>query len=413
MNTSAEDYQQRIQYYKKEGGLYPFSLIFKMLTLDGNRKSESTIISPGSNRVIGLQYDAEPYYAHDFSRYSENNFRVTTLKKTPFGLHMGMHQSADNSVQLLVTKKELVFDIDITDYTRFCPCKDLKRLCSSCWFHIEGSYLILKYILTQQMGYSEKELLWVFSGSKGIHCFVNSKRALSLSAPERLVLKQVMTIQKTDDTKLKAFMQSIRDPAFLRQIGDFFNEKVIKKRDLFQYEAFEKFCVSVLKLHYNSIASLVENAWKRIDACQLEEQQGQKAQRTNNSSSSSPSKSSESVSAKKWRTILSLEKTQNQSMTKNQPLPSHFIAFKLLYPQIDPQPLIMKHLIKLPFSIHSKTTNIALPIEEKSIIDCDPTNAFISLSQLLENPEAPLFLRSIEILEKWVEAYPSLAGLIK
>ncbi len=401
MNTSTNDYKQRLQYYSEEEGLYPFALIFKMLTLNGNKQTEGAFISPGSNRVIGLQYDAEPYYAHDFSRYSENTFRSTTLKKTPFGLHMGMHQSPDNSVQLTVTKKELVFDIDITDYTRFCPCNEIKRLCSSCWLHIEGSYLILKYILTQQLGYNEKELLWVFSGSKGIHCFVNSKRALSLSGPERVVLKQLVTIGKTDDTKLKAFILSIKDQMFLNKIGLFFHEKVIKKRDLLQYEAFEKFCISILKLHYNSIASLVENAWKRIDASH-EEEQNQKVQKTTQSTS----KNAEPLSAKKWRTILSLEKTQQQSLTKNNPLPSHFIAFKLLYPQIDPQPLIMKHLIKLPFSIHSKTTNIALPIEEKSILDCDPTTAFISLTQLLENPESPLFLRSIEILKKWVENYP-------
>lgn len=429
--SSLSDYQQRSLYFN--GNLFPFDSLFRMLTLNINENyrqkkaakqqrvlsmteegdlegiddadttsQQQAIVSPGTFRVIGLQYDSNPFQAHDFPRYSEASFKATTIKKNPFALHMGMHQSDANFARLIQTHKELVFDLDITDYTRFCPCHPAKSLCPGCCPYITGSYMILKFILHKLLGFSERNLLWVFSGGKGIHCFVNAQTALTLGKEERLALCRRWIIKKGEDLKLMQFIKSLDDnKAFLQEIVDFFTENLIKKRNLFQYAAFESFCLGLLKLHYNNIASLVENSWQRIE-------EGQREQRCKQAKLGDGSATPDDVSAKKWRSISGLEKLPAclSGGAKDLPLPSQLIAFKLLYPQIDPGPLAIDHLIKLPFSIHSTSYNIALPIDGRTLLNWDPARDFLSLTQLLEKPNHPLFAKGLVLLDNWVAAYP-------
>ncbi|KAK6090588.1 hypothetical protein P3W45_000311 [Vairimorpha bombi] len=68
-------------------------------------------------------------------------------------------------------EKELVFDIDLTDYDRTC-CKD-KIICDRCFPLIKLSVDLLNYILKDELGF--ESLSFVFSGRRGLHCWVNDK----------------------------------------------------------------------------------------------------------------------------------------------------------------------------------------------------------------------------------------------
>lgn len=64
--------------------------------------------------------------------------------------------------------KELVFDIDLTDYPRKC-CQD-KCVCEKCYEKVKCAVRLLDYILKNEFGF--KNYGFVFSGRRGVHCWV-------------------------------------------------------------------------------------------------------------------------------------------------------------------------------------------------------------------------------------------------
>lgn len=80
-----------------------------------------------------------------------------------------------------VVGRELVFDIDLTDYDRNC-CKD-KSVCNNCVVLIKVAVEVLDYSLRNELGF--RNIGFVFSGRRGLHCWVNDPYTKSLTEVER------------------------------------------------------------------------------------------------------------------------------------------------------------------------------------------------------------------------------------
>jgi hypothetical protein len=85
--------------------------------------------------------------------------------------------------------KELIFDIDLNDYgdvrAPVCACGELKQCCDACWdvFIVRAAVPALKFILEDWCGF--KELMYTFSGRRGVHIQVQDERAMHLTYEER------------------------------------------------------------------------------------------------------------------------------------------------------------------------------------------------------------------------------------
>lgn len=91
--------------------------------------------------------------------------------------------------------KELVFDIDITDYddARLC-CKNTE-MCQTCWPLITTAIKVVDQLLRQCFGFYQ--LLWIYSGRRGVHCWVSDARARFLSPKGRaIVLDYLISVGK-------------------------------------------------------------------------------------------------------------------------------------------------------------------------------------------------------------------------
>jgi len=121
---------------------------------------------------------------------SVEEFTKSILNKSPDKLDIGAVYTLPpcDKEKVAVGKfvpqeKELVFDIDLTDYddVRFCGCKETS-VCRECWQFAGCAMLVLEELLGNVFG--SKHRMWIFSGRRGVHCWVcdDSFRKLTLEA---------------------------------------------------------------------------------------------------------------------------------------------------------------------------------------------------------------------------------------
>jgi DNA primase small subunit len=365
------------------------------------------------SRIVGVQYPGvNVYVAYDYRRESCKMLRETILARPPESLHM--HLFKEKEEKIVRGKKELVFDMDITDFYRFCACRDQKKLCHTCWVHMQGAHLILSHLLQHRFGYAEANCLWVFSGGKGLHCFVNSRYALTLSDDERLRLYENLAIQAGDDERLFKFIANL-DPSFSSQMETFFLEQVIKERSFFEMDAFitgshtldcfEFYCLRALQTHYPVLYPLVKNAWSIITAASP-------VKKAKLLPHIQPSTTWQSISQRKWKALQELEAMQ--APNNNRCKPSLFLLFKILYPVVDSGPFKLTHLIKLPFSVHSSTKNIALPLNSQRILTMNIERDGLSVEKLCSHQKQEglpsCYTESLRLFQAWLDTYPLYLG---
>ena len=104
---------------------------------------------------------------------------------------------------------ELRFDVDIDDYQElrkdYCSCA-AKEICAVCWTFLACAVETLEYMLREYFGF--QHILFVFSGRRGVHCWVCDPCVQYLTAKERerihAVLSQVLVAENLQDTSSSA-----------------------------------------------------------------------------------------------------------------------------------------------------------------------------------------------------------------
>jgi DNA primase small subunit len=109
--------------------------------------------------------------------------------------------------------RELVFDIDMTDYDEIRTCCSGGAICRRCWGFIAAAVKVLEKALrgksslpdnlnipylslciTESFGF--KHLLWVYSGRRGIHCWISDRHALAFTDDQRRALVTFLEVVK-------------------------------------------------------------------------------------------------------------------------------------------------------------------------------------------------------------------------
>ncbi len=139
-----------------------------------------------------------------FTRYiffdNIESFKAYVKTKNPLSIHIGDISISKNNI-----RKELVFDIDLDDFTykekniRLC-CEGEKKLCNKCWPLLILTYEILKLVLTDIFGF--ENIRFYFSGSKGIHCWVFDTKVLNFNENDR---NEIINFLRRDTVSRKQF----------------------------------------------------------------------------------------------------------------------------------------------------------------------------------------------------------------
>ncbi|KAG5451269.1 primase, DNA, polypeptide 1 (49kDa) [Clonorchis sinensis] len=364
-------------YYKK---LFPCELFCKWLSYGMNdlARREFSFTLAGD---VYLRYQS-------FETSSE--FRKELVKLCPHKIDIGaVYSTAPKKHRAILPSsfkpewKELVFDIDLTDYdeVRYCCGEQSDNaksaVCSRCWLLAQSAVLCVDRALREDFGF--EHLLWVYSGRRGVHCWVCDPAARKLDTVARTAIVEYLTLVRGGTSRKPVLTaggltryesrgigapEPVLHPCvdaacdiLLPRFAAYCSTK--QGQDLFGVPARLKKLLSYLPEDLEELRSHMAEDW-------LEH----------------PSNGMEEVSQKRWNTLRTFLKEHKRNNVLKE------LVLNYTYPRLDANvSTSLNHLLKSPFCIHPKTGYVCVPFDPQQVTSLNPVDV-PTLSQLVEQARA-------------------------
>jgi DNA primase small subunit len=117
------------------------------------------------------------------------------------GIYPLSSQKKESVEPNFVVQRELVFDIDASDYdsVRYCCGKNAiteqgkaRHWCKACWILVKYAAKSVIAFLIDDMGYRAKDIFCFFSGKKGVHIWVTSSEPMQGSLTPQVVRDEMV-----------------------------------------------------------------------------------------------------------------------------------------------------------------------------------------------------------------------------
>ena len=330
---------------------YPIKLIIDWLCRNDIRKLK--------NRELCFTIENDRYIRYQ-SFDSLNQLKKRIQKLIPIKIDIGAiynispryYNDHKQTSDLIFQEKELIFDIDISDYNDVRTCCTDSDICSKCWKFIICGAKILERILREDFGF--QKFFFEFSGRRGIHCWVCDKKACKLNDKERKMIEsyiyydRIIINEKSTKEKLnikkRKFVEPIY-PSFLEDISIIENDfyEILKEQDLLNYENIKKLLKEIIKIYFCLIdLEQIDNILNKRKMNSLDKIQ------------------------KIFQYLKAAEKilkdTNNITLCHSESCINEFIM-NILSPRLDWSVTRQTaHLLKGPFCIHPKTGFVSVPM---------------------------------------------------
>ena len=321
------------------GRLFPYTPFCRWLSYGGVRKNYF------ANREFSFTLDGDVYIRYlSFSDPSE--LKKEMQQKLPCKIDIGAvfsHKPKDHkavqAAAFRAEEKELVFDIDMTDYDDVRSCCSGACICDKCWPLMTIAIHIIHRALTEDFGF--KHLLFVYSGRRGIHCWVCDESARQLNAAGRSAIAEYLSVVKGGEGRTKKVqfrgipLHSSLDHA-RDTIEKYFTQLCLDNQDILG-----------TKEQYEKVLSLIPNEEVRD---KLSEAWSKKV----------------SSSRDRWQSLVANMDEKDKKCVQE-------IQFQYAYPRLDVNVSKgVNHLLKSPFSVHPKTGRVCVPIAYEAVDEFRP-----------------------------------------
>ncbi|KAF4735804.1 hypothetical protein FOZ63_026464 [Perkinsus olseni] len=301
-------------------------------------------------------------YCRYLSFHGQHDFRKALLDRVPDKIDIGavFNIPPTNYQQFGLTggsgggfqpqQRELVFDIDMDDYDEVRNCCTGSNVCKLCWTFIACAVRILNKALRDDFGF--KHIMFVFSGRRGVHCWVCDEVARKLSNEQRSAVAEYLQLLNGGRCKYIRSSTQQRHPHVRRGIEVCRKYLEIPECGLLEGQKLLEAPASESDAK-NLTQKIVNAAIPATDP----------VGRAEAKSFLSSKRSSKEV----WRWVTS--RCAN-------PIVLDEVALEMAYPRLDINvSKQMNHLLKAPFCIHPKTGRVCVPI-----IDVEKPESFNPLS---------------------------------
>jgi len=245
--------------------------------------------------------------------------------------------------------KELVFDVDMTDYDSIRTCCQGASICGRCWSFITMAIKVVDVALREDFGF--KHVLWVYSGRRGAHAWVCDRRARAMDDGRRRAVAGYLELLRGGDKGGKKV--NVKRPLHphlersLRLLRDHFQTDVLRDQD--PWRADDRFAALLDLLPDRDLAAALRKKWD-----------------------SAPDR----PSASKWADIDALASQGAGSAAldgKALKEAKQDIILEYTYPRLDAEvSKKLNHLLKSPFCVHPGTGRVCVPIDVRKVEEFDP-----------------------------------------
>nr|XP_028949043.1 DNA primase small subunit-like isoform X1 [Malus domestica] len=309
------------------GKLFPYADIFKWMSYGNDGKHPACDQSYFSRREFSFTQENDVYLRFQ-SFNSVPELESSVKEKCPVKIDIGpvysvdlqpakrhaYAQSGDNV--FTPVERELIFDIDMSDYNDVRYCCSGADVCLECWPLMTIAIKVIDTALRDDFGFSH--ILWVYSGRRGVHCWVCDGKA--------------------------------RRRSYTGVLTEFFKKLLLSQKIFSTEERYEKI-LDMIPDPDQSITSELHGRWQ------------EKRQTPG---------SKEDINVVRWEqlnTMLQSGKSKVQGLRRW----VEEIVFSFTYPSLDMEvSKHMNHLLKAPFCVHPKTGRVCIPIDPNHCEDFDP-----------------------------------------
>ncbi|GAB2296312.1 hypothetical protein Dimus_030437 [Dionaea muscipula] len=350
------------------GQLFPYNDIFKWMSYGNDGKHPSCDESYFGRREFSYTL-GDNIYMRFQSFESASELEASIKEKCPYKIDIGAVYNVPPAKKhayghFTPLERELVFDIDITDYDDVRYCCSGADICLDCWPLMTVAVKVIDTALRDDFGFNH--ILWAYSGRRGVHCWVCDGKARRLTNEQRAAVAEYFHVYKgSENSNKKVFLGGAALHPFLVRsysevLKNFFEERWLSSQKIFSTE--ERFEKILDMIPDETVTSELRGRWL--------ENKGYSANK-------------EDVNVARWeqlKHILQSSKQKAQGLRRC----VEEIVFSFTYPRLDiGVSKQMNHLLKAPFCVHPQTGRVCVPINPQNCEEFDPTNV-PTLSQLLE-----------------------------
>jgi DNA primase small subunit len=268
-------------------------------------------------------------------------------------------------------ERELVFDIDMTDYDEVRTCCDGAKICPRCWPFMTMALKCVDVALREDFDF--KHILWIYSGRRGIHCWVSDDNARKMSNEVRTAVVEYLSLavegkeatleaemknskiaRELEDGKMHPHLKrsyDILEPYFADYIADGAGQGMLTSK-----KGWNPFLNSIpdsstgyvirdeLAKEFNDPVLTGKQRWELVKSKIFGGE--------SSGSSNKKRKATDYPALRQW---------------------AREVVFRHTYPRLDANvSKAMNHLLKSPFCVHPKTGRVCIPIDPKLADSFDP-----------------------------------------